>query len=210
MGLITVLADQRYAIFDSEAGNADVDAVATSMANRRQSGLLSTAYTNADNLPALQSALRRKGMTWTDRQFWPRPGCYLWAAAPGNPPGVTPSWCPVSPVAVQDRWMGGYDVSTTFGGWPLVPAPPKPPPPAPQPAPTPSGGLIEVQVPQLQQGATGDSVRALQKLMGGVAVDGIFGPNTHAAVVNLQRAWHLGVDGIVGVHTWGALLGHPQ
>jgi peptidoglycan hydrolase-like protein with peptidoglycan-binding domain len=210
VGLITVLADQTHSIFDSEAGNAGVDAVATAVANRAQSKLPSTVYTNADNQPGLTQALRRKGVTWADRQFWPRPGCYLWAAAPGTPPGLTPSWCPVSPVAVQDRWMGGYDVSTAFVGWPVVTAPPKPPPPAPQPAPTPSGGLIEVLIPQLRQNATGPSVRALQRLLGDVTVDGIFGPNTHQAVLTFQSANRLGADGIVGTHTWGALLGHPQ
>ena len=36
-------------------------------------------------------------------------------------------------------------------------------------------------------------------------VDGIFGPNTRAAVKDYQKANHLEVDGIVGPHTWRAL-----
>lgn len=65
-------------------------------------------------------------------------------------------------------------------------------------------------VPELQENNTGDTVRACQTLLGGLAVDGIFGPLTLARVREYQQAHALGVDGIVGVHTWGSLLGHPQ
>jgi hypothetical protein len=130
-GVITVLADERHGIFDAEMGNAGNDAVAAAVANRSQDRLASTCYTNKDNLYGLTQTLRRKGIYWTDMQFWPEPGCYLWAAAPGTTPGRLPSWCPVSPVAVQDRWLPGYDVSTTFTTWPRVTAPPDPPKPQP-------------------------------------------------------------------------------
>ena len=87
---------------------------------------------------------------------------------------------------------------------------PPPPPPPPPPAPPTSGGLITVLVPQLQEGASSDSVRSAQTLLGGLAVDGIFGPQTHARTMEYQSAHGLAPDGIIGVHTWGALLGHPQ
>ena len=59
----------------------------------------------------------------------------------------------------------------------------------------------------LRQGDRGQQVRALQKLLGGLAVDGIFGAKTKAAVEIYQKKHHLSVDGIVGPKTWGKLLG---
>lgn len=214
VGVITVLADEKYSIFDSEAGNAGTDAVMTAVANRFQSRQESTVYTNADNLPGLNQSMKAKGMHWTDASFWPEPGCYLWAAAPGTTPGRLPAWCPVSPVAVQDRWEGGYDLSTTFGTWPGVASSPVPQP-APPPAPTPAPKEIAVQLLQVQEGNSGDVVKSAQMLLNGhgpyaLQVDGIFGPKTTAAVKGWQSMAHLGVDGIVGVHTWGSLLGVPQ
>ena len=213
-GHITVLADERYEIFDSETGNAGVDAVATSVATRFERRQESTVYTNKDNFPAQDQALRHKGLHWTDAAFYPEPGCYLWAASPGTTPGELPSWCPVAPVAVQDRWLGDYDVSTTFHNWPTgQPQPAPPPPPQPPPAPQPKG--ITVQLLQLQEGNTGRTVQSLQMLLNGhgnygLQVDGIFGPRTQSAVREYQSAARIGVDGIAGVHTWGALLGVPQ
>lgn len=64
--------------------------------------------------------------------------------------------------------------------------------------------------PLTQQGDQGHPVPTLQYLLRahghtGV-VDGIFGPGTHAAVDTFQKSKSLGVDGIVGPHTWGALI----
>jgi len=128
---ITVLADEAWEVFDAETGNAGNDAVATAIANRFQDRKWSVAYSNAANLPALTVSLRRKGLYWTDMQFWPEPGVYLWAASPGTTPGRTPPWCPVAPAAVQDRWGPLYNVSTLYVA--RTPAPG----PAPHPAPVP-------------------------------------------------------------------------
>jgi cell wall-associated NlpC family hydrolase len=38
------------------------------------------------------------------------------------------------------------------------------------------------------------------------AVDGDFGPRTRRALVAFQRARGLAPDGMVGAHTWGALV----
>jgi peptidoglycan hydrolase-like protein with peptidoglycan-binding domain len=53
-------------------------------------------------------------------------------------------------------------------------------------------------------------VRSLQYLLNArgakLAVDGVFGPKTKAAVVSFQRAHHLTADGVVNAKTWGALI----
>jgi peptidoglycan hydrolase-like protein with peptidoglycan-binding domain len=74
---------------------------------------------------------------------------------------------------------------------------------------------------QVRQGSEGDAVRGVQEefqfrnLSGdpetGLAVDGIFGPKTDAAVRGFQEALHkdipsVTVDGIVGPVTWRALV----
>jgi GH24 family phage-related lysozyme (muramidase)/peptidoglycan hydrolase-like protein with peptidoglycan-binding domain len=59
----------------------------------------------------------------------------------------------------------------------------------------------------LRKGDEGQQVRALQKILGGLDVDGEFGPLTQAAVEAYQRQYKLEIDGIVGPKTWGVLLG---
>jgi hypothetical protein len=59
--------------------------------------------------------------------------------------------------------------------------------------------------PTIRQGAKGEHVKALQRNLGGLAVDGEFGPKTADAVRKFQRAKSLKVDGIVGRQTWAAL-----
>jgi len=65
--------------------------------------------------------------------------------------------------------------------------------------------------PTIQQGATGSTVRRLQRALRrtpnlSVVVDGVFGPATHTAVTQFQQGHPpLVVDGIVGPHTWAAL-----
>jgi peptidoglycan hydrolase-like protein with peptidoglycan-binding domain len=66
------------------------------------------------------------------------------------------------------------------------------------------------------QGSTGDAVRGLQaefqfrNLSGnpasGVQIDGKFGPQTEAAVIDFQQALGLDIDGVVGPVTWRALV----
>lgn len=211
---ITVLADPAWEMFDSETGNAGVDSVARAVKARLSKGLWSGVYVNEDLHQAQTDALLAQGVQWTDAKEWPAPGCYLWAAAPGTTPGITPLWCPVPPIAVQDRWMGDHDVSTCYGSFPVVvvpPAPqPKPPPPAPPPEVT-----FDMKMPQIKQGVTSDEVRALQILLNGrhgnsLTVDGIYGPKTESAVRAYQYWAGISVDGIAGLHTWSRLLGVPQ
>ena len=65
--------------------------------------------------------------------------------------------------------------------------------------------------PLLKEGAKGDWVTIAQGrlVVAGypIAVDGIFGPQTRAAVIAFQKAHGLTTDGIIGPKTWAVL--HP-
>lgn len=80
------------------------------------------------------------------------------------------------------------------------------PAPAPTPAPVPESVLLRV-------GSRGDAVKRLQAALNThgarVAVDGIFGPGTLAAVRNFQATKGLTVDGIVGPATQAKLAENP-
>ncbi len=72
-----------------------------------------------------------------------------------------------------------------------------------------SSSYAATSSPVLRQGATGSAVTQLQNKLRAaghaISADGVFGPQTRAAVVAFQRAKGLSVDGIVGPQTWGAL-----
>lgn len=55
-----------------------------------------------------------------------------------------------------------------------------------------------------RQGSSGQGVREIQMLLG-ITVDGQFGPQTRAAVVQFQTMRQLLPDGVVGPMTWAAL-----
>ncbi len=69
-----------------------------------------------------------------------------------------------------------------------------------------SGRLVHEHVQLLRIGSRGQAVAHIQKALG-VALDGVFGPKTRAAVRAFQRSEHLEVDGIVGPQTRRALFG---
>ena len=64
--------------------------------------------------------------------------------------------------------------------------------------------------PLVSSGAHDHPVRTLQHLLRAhgknVGVDGVFGPATEAAVRQFQTSRGLASDGIVGPHTWSALI----
>jgi peptidoglycan hydrolase-like protein with peptidoglycan-binding domain len=68
--------------------------------------------------------------------------------------------------------------------------------------------------PLVRQGDEDHPIRTLQHLLRArghaVDVDGIFGPMTDAAVRAFQKERGLAVDGIVGPHTWRALIVQVQ
>ncbi len=59
----------------------------------------------------------------------------------------------------------------------------------------------------LTEGAEGRQVQLLQQALGGIGVDGIFGPETEEALRSFQSSHGLSVDGIAGPLTLGALRG---
>lgn len=84
---------------------------------------------------------------------------------------------------------------------------------APGGAPTPgvgSGPAVPTE-PEIRAGSTGQAVKDLQNALTGwgdsLAIDGIFGPLTEAAVKAFQTSQGIAVDGIVGPITWGKLRG---
>lgn len=80
------------------------------------------------------------------------------------------------------------------------------PPPAPAPAPAPGPGPGEGGGrPTLRLGDRGEAVKIVQAAVR-VAVDGIFGAATEAAVRQFQRDHALAPDGIVGPLCWAAIL----
>lgn len=88
-------------------------------------------------------------------------------------------------------------------------------PPAAAPAHASAALSITLSWPVLRQGANAQwpraTVRSLQYLLdahgAALAVDGVFGPRTNAAVMAFQRAHGLSADGVVGAATWKALFG---
>jgi len=71
-----------------------------------------------------------------------------------------------------------------------------------------SGMAVSSQNRTLQIGSRGDDVRSLQLALG-VKPDGIYGPQTEAAVKAYQLQHGLAPDGIVGPNTWGS-IGHTH
>jgi N-acetyl-anhydromuramyl-L-alanine amidase AmpD len=73
---------------------------------------------------------------------------------------------------------------------------------------TPAGNP-DAKHPELARNSRGAAVTELQKALvasgHNIAVDGIFGPETEAAVKAYQKQNGLAVDGIVGPNTWGAI-----
>ena len=65
---------------------------------------------------------------------------------------------------------------------------------------------VSAQLPLVKRGSVGRAVMVWQTIVG-VEADGEFGPNTHNATVQFQKANGLEQDGEVGPKTWAAGLG---
>lgn len=66
-------------------------------------------------------------------------------------------------------------------------------------------GTSSPSAPVIQEGSKGGIVEAIQRLLGGLKIDGIFGEKTKEAVEKFQANRKLEVDGIVGSKTWESL-----
>lgn len=64
---------------------------------------------------------------------------------------------------------------------------------------------VHVFPPTVRLGSTGEAVKTLQRKLGGIVVDGIYGEQTLVMVKNFQTAHGMVADGIVGPYTWKAL-----
>lgn len=76
---------------------------------------------------------------------------------------------------------------------------------------SPIGQYSPNQAPLLTVGSQGQAVRDVQAFLNQQnlypnAPDGIYGPQTQAAVRRFQESQNLSVDGIIGPQTWGAML----
>lgn len=58
----------------------------------------------------------------------------------------------------------------------------------------------------IKRGSKGEVVKMIQRKLGGLVVDGVFGLKTESAVKRFQRLNGLIEDGIVGRKTWEVLL----
>jgi peptidoglycan DL-endopeptidase CwlO len=111
--------------------------------------------------------------------------------------------------------LGTVVLGTAFTGGAAQAAPAAPAAPAAQTAPAapsaaaPSAVLDSSE--KLRWGSRGGAVQDLQSALNdhgeSIAVDGVFGSRTHAAVKSFQSANGLLVDGVVGPETRGALNG---
>jgi peptidoglycan hydrolase-like protein with peptidoglycan-binding domain len=89
-----------------------------------------------------------------------------------------------------------------------APAPaPTPPAPAPPPPPAAAHPLQQYATQTLQRGSRGAAVAALQRTLGGLTADGVFGALTEAKVRSYQQSKQLTVNGVVNANVWNALMG---
>ena len=90
---------------------------------------------------------------------------------------------------------------------PATPAPaPAPTAPAPAPAPTTASPLAKYAGLTLKLWSTGEAVKALQKAIGKLTVDGSYGRLTEARVKEYQKAKGLTVTGVTDARVWKALM----
>lgn len=186
--------------------------------------------------PAIDVEGKRGGLSSKDELDWVRRAYQTIRQAIGAPPMVYTSWMYwVDPDGLANQ--PAPDMVESVGWWKYWPFPTRSPAhydpdqianlghPA---TPPPWGGQWIVQQYQgdalgypgfistidldrinvLREGATGDTVKWIQRRLGSVVVDGIWGPQTTTAVKVFQRAMLLVDDGICGYYTYACLAWH--
>jgi len=113
------------------------------------------------------------------------------------------------PRSIEEKIGGGTIIT------PLPPAAPIIAPPLTTPVLKPGAKtVINVTVTTVRRGSVGSPVKRLQALLAAnfgqtVTVDGNYGPQTSAAVLNVQRFFGLVADDICGPKTWEIILSLP-
>jgi peptidoglycan hydrolase-like protein with peptidoglycan-binding domain len=177
-------------VIDIEPGNISIAGGVDWCARKIARSERPVVYASRSWVPQIQDALRAHGIAVSAVDYWVAD----WTGSPHLVPGSVATQYANPPAS-----GGNYDLSITNGSWPI---------PTPTPTPTPSPDrTCTVTLRILSKGSHGGDVRSLQRLLrGGLAVDGVFGDATDAAVRNFQRTNHLGIDGVVGSATWTTLI----
>lgn len=115
----------------------------------------------------------------------------------------------VNGVVAATTWQALMGQSTTAApsssrGTPRTPVKTTPPPTVAA-KPTVATAYTAVSKVVLKPRSTGTAVRVLQRALGGLSVDGSYGPRTAAAVSSFQKAHHLKATGVTDAKVWKAL-----
>ena len=116
---------------------------------------------------------------------------------------------PIDRVVPHQHWTGKYCPRNILPRWDEFLDRVKEGVKKPSKKPDPSKPATEYPGYLIKRGSRGEVVKAIQWRLGGLVVDGIYGPKTEARVKSFQAAWELAVDGIVGPVTWKALFTDP-
>lgn len=114
--------------------------------------------------------------------------------------------------AVTDPKTAAVRYTTNWPPAPGATALTQPPEPPARRTPSPAVATVSTRTTYspykdvvLGTGSRGGIVRVLQRALGGVAVDGVFGPVTERAVMGLQRSEALPATGVVTPDLWDVL-----
>ncbi len=142
-----------------------------------------------------------------NRRIWSRSRGFKVARYTGSDPHTNHIHCSILQTVAAENHTAPWHIATGVDVVPVVQPPT-------------GGGPVEATwasrlaraLPTVKSGSSGRTVRRVQALLNVASgpilgEDGGFGPKTDAAARAFQRVYGLTVDGVVGDHTWAALLG---